>query len=427
MIRLPCTLPKALRNALAPALETSDLDTAFSRSSAAIMGLFSAKKAVCVLEYKTEEGIQRLAHILGKDFRYTESEEQMILNGILECGMHSQLLQVLGQKLASVSYSAFSWPFRRVEMRSKEAEKSFVLPQEYSLFLPFSSRQVVSSEEEYLFEGYVGLLFTEFPKLSELEIQLIVTLPDLLSDIVRSYLDLQHELDNDSLPLFAHDMKRDILINREFLRVAEESSGSKSAKALAGIKRSLLRMLGETNAVLLNAKEERSGLSVSPVPIDINELVQDVVEEIKPLFAHANVKLRVELAGYLNPLLIDPAVFPAALFNLMDNALKYSDPGSEVVVCTKLSPHDRCLLEVLDSARPIAHDERELIFEKRRRGKNAEGTSGSGYGLYLAKKIAEAHGASLRLEESVGATKRFVIEFPSMQAAPVIEDESLGM
>lgn len=427
MIRLPTTLPKALHKALAPALSSSDLSRALCDSSAAIMGLFEAKKAVCVLEYKNEKGIQRLSHALGKDFRYTPSEEQMILNAIFDCGMHSQILQVLGQKLASVSYSAFSWPFRRVEMRSKDEEKSFILPQEYSLFLPFSSRQVVASDDDYLFEGYLGLLFDEFPKLNELEIQLIVELPELLSDIARSYLDQQRRKESDSLPLFAHDIKRDILINREFLRVAEESSGSKSAKALGGIKRSLLRMLGDTDAVLLAAKEERGDLRISPMLLNINDLVQDVVEEMKPLFAHAHVKLRVELAGYLDPIPVDPAIFPSALFNLMDNALKYSDPGSEVVVCTKLSPHDRCLLEVLDSARPIPQEDRELIFEKRKRGRNSEGTSGSGYGLYLAKKVVEAHGCSLRLEESVGATKRFVIEFPSMQNSSAVEDESLGV
>ncbi len=424
MIRLPQTLPKLLRSALEEALSEQDLELALRQASSAISGLFSAPKAVCSLDYVGGSVSNKLSCTVGAEVHYTLEEQEKIAAAIRESGMHKLLLQELGQKLASVSYSAFSWPFPRVEMRSQEEQKSLMLPQEYSLFLPFSSRQVVSRDEEYLFEGYLGLLFEEFPKLDELEIQLIVTLPELLSSVVSTLLAEKRRVDENLLPLFAHDIKRDILINREFLRVAEESSGSKASKALAGMKRSLLRMLGDVNAVLLADKEKNGKLSVSTLLLDINELVSEVVEEVKPLFDHAKVKLRLELASAVTPLAIDPALFPAALFNLLDNALKYSDPGSEVVVCTKLSARDRCLLEVVDSGCPIAPEERERIFENRTRGSNSRGVTGSGHGLYIAKQIVEAHKAELRMEESVGATKRFVIEFSPERSSSSYRDES---
>jgi signal transduction histidine kinase len=113
------------------------------------------------------------------------------------------------------------------------------------------------------------------------------------------------------------------------------------------------------------------------------------------------------------------------LNNLLDNALKYSDAGSEVIVKTQISANDGAVVEVCDSGAPIREGDKPHIFKKHFRGDNLRGISGNGLGLFLAMRIVEAHRGSLRLEEGVGATKSFVVELPPAWSDTAAKDESL--
>jgi two-component system, OmpR family, sensor histidine kinase KdpD len=94
----------------------------------------------------------------------------------------------------------------------------------------------------------------------------------------------------------------------------------------------------------------------------------------------------------------DPELLQLALRQLLDNACKYSVPGSAVTVSID-SQADWVAIRTSNSGSFIRQSERSRIFERFYRGAEARHTApGSGFGLYVARKIVHAHDGSLKLD-----------------------------
>ncbi len=101
--------------------------------------------------------------------------------------------------------------------------------------------------------------------------------------------------------------------------------------------------------------------------------------------------------------LADAELLRLALGQLVENALKYSEPGSTIAIRAERQG-ELAAIQVSNDGSSIPADERSLIFERFYRGVDARrSTSGSGLGLYVARKIALAHGATLELENTAAS------------------------
>ncbi|MCB0323445.1 MAG: HAMP domain-containing histidine kinase [Bdellovibrionales bacterium] len=416
MFQLPQNLPQDLAAAFRGSTGAQSVDEALPSLATAIRNLLGAKEVFLVCEIESEDAETPREVVAGFDAGgspFTAPTLDAVFGQWIRSGLHRHLIEDLSSRLACVSYSAFSWPYTPLKVEDVYGNTIFHTPREYTLLVPCSSRQAVTFRGDPAFQGYIALFFDAFPSLKDTLIELIIMLPGLLSQIAAQFLTRSVPEQSGELGAFAHDIKRYLLIVREFLRVAQSEDSARRAKAFSGIERSLVRMLHESNSLLLADRDSFGGLHIHPVPVQINELVEEAVQEMRPLFATARIKVRVELESSLPDLLIDPAVFPSVVSNLLDNALKYSDSGSEVIVRTALTSNDDVALQVVDSGVPVADEDLPHLFAKRYRGSNARAVSGNGLGLYLVKKIVEAHGGSVRLESGAGGTKRFVAELPA--------------
>jgi two-component system sensor histidine kinase KdpD len=117
--------------------------------------------------------------------------------------------------------------------------------------------------------------------------------------------------------------------------------------------------------------------------------------------------------------LADPQLLRIALSQLVENACKYSVPGSDVTI--GIDPQgDSVAVKVSNTGSSIPYSERTRIFERFYRGSDAtRTTSGSGLGLYVARKIAIAHGGALELEVDDRATDKvtFSLKIPIRKEA----------
>jgi signal transduction histidine kinase len=110
----------------------------------------------------------------------------------------------------------------------------------------------------------------------------------------------------------------------------------------------------------------------------------------------------------------DRQLLELALTQLLDNALKYSSPGSAIGVSIE-TEEDFITTSVRNEGNSIAADEQHRIFERFYRGARVRNlVSGTGLGLYVARKIAAAHGGSLYLRDGGSRDVVFCLKLPAV-------------
>ncbi|MCC6395215.1 MAG: GHKL domain-containing protein [Bryobacterales bacterium] len=146
---------------------------------------------------------------------------------------------------------------------------------------------------------------------------------------------------------------------------------------------------------------------------DTARFVQGLVEEFRlaPEARDRVVSCRIEEG--LPPIQADREALSRALWNLLENAAKYSAAGSPIRVAARRQGNS-VLLAVEDEGAGIPVGERERIFQKFVRGADAKqtGVRGVGIGLALVKRIVEAHGGTVRLESEPGRGSTFTLVLP---------------
>ncbi len=128
--------------------------------------------------------------------------------------------------------------------------------------------------------------------------------------------------------------------------------------------------------------------------IDLVDLVHDLVLRLTPIAEMKDLELRLQSdapVAYAG----DPILIQNAVRNLIDNALKYAPNESAVDIVVTAAPNVQ--IKVCDSGPGFPSEEVDTLTTRFKRGRNAEGTIGSGLGLTIAIDVAKAHGGDLVL------------------------------
>jgi two-component system sensor histidine kinase KdpD len=123
-------------------------------------------------------------------------------------------------------------------------------------------------------------------------------------------------------------------------------------------------------------------------------------------------RLRLDIPDRLPPLYVDGDLIGQAMKQLLDNAERYSPPGSPIAVSARLAP-DSVLVSVADSGPGVKADEQSRIFDKFYRGMNSSRfREGTGMGLSIAKGIVEAHGGKITVSARPEGGSVFSVQLP---------------
>src|SRR5262249_10194100 len=168
----------------------------------------------------------------------------------------------------------------------------------------------------------------------------------------------------------------------------------------------------------LSLIETQGGPPRVTVPLEV--LVDDAVDQLRPAAASSGINLQVH-PGVTGALVAcDRRQVVSAIANLIDNAVKYSEPKSPVTVSTALLD-DHVEVSVRDAGIGIPSRDLERIFERFYRVDQARSrdTGGTGLGLSIVRHVARAHGGEVKVEsiEGQGSTFRFVIPLEPDSAA----------
>lgn len=154
----------------------------------------------------------------------------------------------------------------------------------------------------------------------------------------------------------------------------------------------------------------RAALCIAATPLD-GALVH-AIGIVAPL--GQNDRLRLALASGLAPAAADPARLAQALGIVLDNALRYSPPGTEVLVRTWAAPGPAIGIEIRDAGPGMAPDVHGRLFESFYRGPGALDTEGTGLGMAIFKEIMDLHGARVELDTTPGVGTALTILLPAL-------------
>ena len=214
--------------------------------------------------------------------------------------------------------------------------------------------------------------------------ELLARLDGALGAQRRFTADAAHEL---RTPLAALKLQLDMA------RRAVDAAGRESAYADldAGVRRAAHLV----DQLLTLARIEPEALAQGAAECDLVALAKDAIVARAPLAADQGLDLGLARQA---PAIVkgDPATLAVLMSNLIDNALRYTPRGGRVDIAVDRTA-DAAVFSVSDTGPGIAPEERERVFDRFHRA-DASGQSGSGLGLSIVKRIADAHHATIALD-----------------------------
>jgi two-component system, OmpR family, sensor histidine kinase KdpD len=169
----------------------------------------------------------------------------------------------------------------------------------------------------------------------------------------------------------------------------------------------LNRLVGEAvEMAQLDAKEVKLDLG----PHQIREAIDGALEDSKQVLSGYRVEVR--LPERLPPAVMDVAWIKKVLQHLLENAAKYSPPGSAIFVSAE-AKNSRLITSVADRGAGIDDLERSMVFDKFYRGQSQRyRVQGTGMGLAIVKAIVEAHGGRIEVTSQLGHGSVFSFGLP---------------
>ncbi len=188
------------------------------------------------------------------------------------------------------------------------------------------------------------------------------------------------------------------------------------ASAVGQIERAGQHLLALINEVLDISRIETGHLVVSPRPVPVDDVLDEVASLLAPVADEAGIHLHVQRTTSCTAVHADRQRLLQVLLNLGSNAVKYNERGGSVTMVARIDG-DRVRFEVADTGSGIPGDKLDQLFVPfSRLGAERSGVEGTGVGLALSKHLVELMGGSIGVDSAPGRGSTFWIEL--LAAAP---------
>jgi PAS domain S-box-containing protein len=177
------------------------------------------------------------------------------------------------------------------------------------------------------------------------------------------------------------------------------------------IRQAAEQMDGLIRDLLDVTRVEAGRLAVNLRSEDAEELIGDSLRTLAPVVQEKSLKLRLNAPDDLPPVIADRERIAQALSNLIGNAVKFSPPGSEIVVRVATMPAE-LVISVSDSGHGMNAEQLSHAFDRFWQSSRTD-RQGAGLGLAITKGIVEAHGGRIWAESSPGAGSTFYFTLPT--------------
>lgn len=195
-----------------------------------------------------------------------------------------------------------------------------------------------------------------------------------------------------------------ILLYTQLLK--EQPGNADCLEALEGQTKKLQSLI---DALVKTSRLETGVIALHPEPGELGSVMTSAVSQLRPKAEEKGVRITLE-HGEANAV-FDPKWTEEALYNLLDNAVKYTPSGGRVSVTAAVYPMFSAVL-VQDTGPGIAEEEQPKIFQRFYRGTAYREQEGVGIGLYLVRQIAEGQGGFVKVRSQPGQGSTFSLYLP---------------
>ncbi|MBD2164280.1 hybrid sensor histidine kinase/response regulator [Calothrix membranacea FACHB-236] len=266
-----------------------------------------------------------------------------------------------------------------------------------------------------------------------------VTVDELLAR-VRSLLRLKHSIDErdeiarqreDFVSRLTHDLRTPLVAaDRVLILFQEGALGALSPQmeeVITIMARSNANLLSMVNTLLEVYRFEAGRKTLAFLPVNISQLLEEVVGELTPLAQAKALAINLAVAEELttNTIMGDRLELHRLFTNLIGNAIKFTASGSVNIRLSSTTESNQnfdvdaaenstisgyLVVEVEDTGHGISAEDQASLFERFRQGSHK--TSGSGLGLYLSRRIVEAHQGNILVKSELGKGSLFIVTLP---------------
>ncbi len=226
---------------------------------------------------------------------------------------------------------------------------------------------------------------------------------------------LNNEKEN-ILYAIAHDLKNPLnnllsLVHMFKREVLDENRKKESYELIINDCKFSLRLIDQ---LLEAGKLETFNEKLSKESVALKDLIQRSVVQFEEVVKKKRLKIKKKLPDISHIVHVDINKFESAVNNLINNAIKFTPEGGEVVITAKKNKNDNTEISIIDTGIGIPDEQLPLIFDKfskaSRPGTNGE--KSNGLGLWIVKRIVELHGGEINVFSKVNAGTEVRLTIP---------------
>ena len=237
-------------------------------------------------------------------------------------------------------------------------------------------------------------------------------------------------LRDDFIATLTHDLRTPLLAAIQTLRFFIDGTlgelTEKQRVLLSTMEKSNGDLLGLVNALLEVYKYESGKLTLCKTNFNINELVKQCYNELKPLSDKKNINFKIDY-DIENEIIInaDRGEIRRVITNLCGNAVNYTNKDGEINISLKCENKD-IIFSVSDNGNGIPQEDIPHLFMRFSQGTSKKRSTGTGLGLYLSREIIEAHGGKIWLESKINKGSEFSFLLTNVVNTKNVKVEKVG-